>query len=151
MAVCRNCGKKGLFLRLKEGYCSDCYREIINNSKNEEDEIFQLMYGPDFDGSKRFFRDNIEMVRTIEYEIKSNRTKYEKASSKEEKEKLLNTNVDLYKELEAFCESAGDGGEAYFDKNFRHCSNDENSDFIFVQYEYDELKKLEEKIKKPWY
>ena len=142
MAECKNCGKKGLFLRLKDGYCKDCYGDILNSSKNEEDVEFQLMYGLDSDGTKRFRRDNLEMIRTIEYEIQKNRKKIENSPSPEEKKKLLNTNIDLYKELENFCIASGEEGSAYFEKNFRHCSNEENSDFIYIKYEIDELEKI---------
>lgn len=34
MAKCKNCGKSGLFLITKEGFCNDCYEQYINYSLN---------------------------------------------------------------------------------------------------------------------
>ena len=78
-------------------------------------------------------------IRTIEYEIENNRKRIENTRSDEEKIRFLNTNIDLYKELEAYCVSKGEDGDAFFERNFRHIGNEDSS---YIQYELDMLKKI---------
>ena len=130
MATCVKCGKKGVFLKLRDGLCRECFVESILESKSSDNPL----------NDEEFFNENIEMIRTIEYEIEKNRKRIENAESDKEKLNLLNTNMDLFRELEDYCVSKGEDGNAFFERNFRHTKGGENEDVSFVQYEIDMLK-----------
>ena len=129
MATCVKCGKKGVFLKLRDGLCRECFVESILETKSADNPM----------NDEEFFNENIEMIRTIEYEIENNRKRIENTRSYEEKIRFLNTNIDLYKELEAYCVSKGEDGDAFFERNFRHIGNEDSS---YIQYELDMLKKI---------
>jgi len=134
MATCVKCGKKGVFLKLRDGLCRECFVESILDSKSADNPM----------NDEEFFTENIEMIKTIEYEIENNRKKFENAQSDAEKLKILHTNMDLFKELENYCVSKGEEGSAFFERNFMHAGNADNENCSFVQFEIDMLKKLGE-------
>ena len=101
MATCVNCGKKGFLLKLKDGLCRECYVEMIK-AQNKDDSF------------KSFLEENVEMIKTIEYEIEKNRKMLESPISDEEKSRLLKTNTELFEELENFCLSKGEDGKAFW-------------------------------------
>lgn len=126
MAKCKNCGKSGLFLKLKNGYCNECINKTEKINKKLDDFHEKFMSNP----FNKFSKEHREDTKKYIYTMCKNRSKALESNSIDEKIKLYKENISIFKELELFCNSYGEGGKIFFEKYYLHCHNSTNDDFI---------------------
>lgn len=138
MAKCKCCGKTGLFLKLKDGFCSNCHEETkqIADKLNANHEKY--LSNP----FNRFIYEYGQEAKKFENAIISNRLKLREIITTEEKINIHKENIQIYESLKAFCLSKGEGGKIFFERRFEHCHNSNGNDFSFIQKDIDALNKL---------
>lgn len=144
MAKCKNCGKSGLFLKLKNGYCNECINKTEKINKKFDDFHEKFM-------SNSFNKFSVEHKNDTKKYIDiicNNRSKIIESKYIDEKIKLHKENISVFEELKNFCNSCGEGGKIFFEKYYLHCHNSTNDDFIYIQEDIDKLNYLEKNYDK---
>lgn len=141
MAKCKNCGKSGLFLKLKNGYCNEC----TTKTEKKLDDFHEKFISDPFN---KFCLEHKNDTKKYIDIICKNRSKIIESKYIDEKIRLHKENISVFEELKIFCNNCGEGGKIFFEKNYLNCSNSKCENFSYIQYDIDELNNLEKNYNK---